>query len=104
MIILNGNELVDAEAKKAAQNHELGAPFHHLPMKSARNTIIKKAINEEWSNEWIQGKTGGHLRAITEQPESEAGLTLYNSLASRKSVALLARLRMGHCSLNDYLH
>jgi hypothetical protein len=70
-------------------------PFVHSPMKSARNVAIKfqvkTSINEEWTNEWIQGERGRHLRAITEQPESEAGLTLYNSLATRKSVALLAR-------------
>jgi ribonuclease HI len=99
-----GNELVDIEAKKAAQTPELGMPFVHSRMKSSRNVVIKTAINEEWRNEWNQGKKGRHLRGITEQPESEAGLTLYNSLATRKSVALLARLRTGHCSLNDYLH
>jgi hypothetical protein len=98
-----GNELVDVEAKEAAQTPELGTPFRHLLMKSSRNAIIKKIINEEWSNEWIQGETGGYLRAITEQPESESCLTLYNSLTTRKSVALLARLRTGHCSLNGYL-
>jgi ribonuclease HI len=99
-----GNELVDVEAKKAAQTPELGMPFVHSPMKSSRNVVIKTAINGEWRNEWNQGKKGRHLRGITEQPESEAGLTLYNSLTTRKSVALLAQLRTAHCSLNDYLH
>src|SRR5271155_6284529 len=76
-------------------------------MKSARNQIIKRAAKTEWKIGWEKGKaTAQHLRRITMKTESEAQHTykLYDSIAKRSDIAMLSRLRTGHCSLNQYLH
>ena len=74
-------------------------------MKSARNQIIKQATKREWKIGWENGKsTAKHLRHITTKSEAQNSYKIYNSITKRSEIALLSRLRTGHCSLNQYLH
>jgi ribonuclease HI len=51
------NEEVDAEAKRAAQPRcNLGNPFTHPPMKSARNVVTQGRIKTQWTKEWQEGE------------------------------------------------
>jgi len=60
---------------------------------------------KEWTRIWLNGTENScHLRRITKQPKLESGPKLYNSVTTRPKMATLARLRIGHCSLNQYLY
>ena len=67
--------------------------------------IIKKRAATEWTKMWQNGKeNASHLRCITKRLRVESGPKLYNSITNRSKMATLARLRTGHCSLNQYLY
>ena len=55
-----------------------------------------------------QSQTSGHdakqLRRITSKPNVVKGTKLYKAVKTRHQASQLARLRTGHCSLNQYLH
>ena len=66
---------------------------------------IKKNALTEWTKAWQSGKENAmHLRHITKRPKVESGPKLYNNITTRPKMATLARLRTGHCSLNQYLY
>jgi len=52
----------------------------------------------------IQCKTEGQLRPIINYPDAIPSIKLYKVFSSRRAAAQLARLRTGHCSLNQFLH
>ena len=102
-----GNEKADEAAKKAAKS--LGATegtrFEHHTLKSSRILTIKQAEVKEWTEVWQRGKeNASHLRNITKRPKVESGPKLYGNINTRSKMATLARLRTGHCSLNQYLY
>ena len=67
--------------------------------------VIKKAAVNEWTNAWQNGKeNASHLRRIIKRSKVESGPKLYNNITTRPKMATLARLRTGHCSLNQYLY
>ena len=105
-----GNEEADKAAKEAARSRDTNggtAAVTHKTMKSARNQTIERAAKMEWKIGWEKGKaTAQHLRRITTKTEMEAHNThkLYNSITKRPDIAMLSRLRTGHCFLNQYLH
>jgi ribonuclease HI len=104
---IKGNEKADEAAKEAAKS--LGraeiAQFKHKALKSSRDMIIKKNALTEWTKAWQSGKENAmHLRRITKRPKIESGPKLYNNITTRPKMATLARLRTGHCSLNQYLY
>ncbi len=55
--------------------------------------------------EWRTGNEDARkLRNIHKRPHIATGTKLYHNIKNRKHLAWIARLRMGHCSLNKYLH
>jgi hypothetical protein len=102
---IEGNEMADQAAKKAATPTETHMPFKHKALKSARSTSIKDASKQEWERLWKNGKQNSkQLRRITAKQHTAKGLKLYNGITSRSRISQIARLRTGHCSLNQYLH
>ena len=76
-------------------------------LKSARANEIHQAIEREKQKQWMNGKgTANHLRNITKRnitKQTKQSLGIYKKLSKRKHIAWIARLRTGHCSLNNYL-
>ena len=105
---IEGNETVDKAAKEAAQSKGRGVDtmrFKHKPLKSARINFIKQTTKKEWEEEWNTSKDDArHLRRITSKMQVKESTKLYTTIDNRRHVAQLARLRTGHCSLNQYLH
>ena len=102
---IEGNESADTEAKRAALNPTLSQPLKYKPLKSARIRNIKAAAKEQWWEEWHGNKkTSNKLRHITKQKGVKTGTKLYNTLPSRRAVAMIARLRTGYCKLNHYMY
>src|SRR5438552_14887278 len=100
-----GNEKVDQAAKEAAQSRgSLGAEFQHHNLKSARNDVIRQAAKKEWETEWQNTPGSKQLKKITRKAQAQSGLAVYNSIDNRSQAVQIARLRTGHCSLNQYLH
>jgi ribonuclease HI len=102
---IEGNELVDAEAKKAALDPTLSQTYNYKPLKSARIRHIKTAAKKQWQIIWNSNtKTATALRRIMKGRQAKTGPALYNEIASRRGAAIIAQLRTGHCGLNRYLH
>jgi ribonuclease HI/endonuclease/exonuclease/phosphatase family metal-dependent hydrolase len=108
---VEGNEMADEAAKEAAKSEGNDANIRrsmHKPLKSARSQCIKQEITGEW-NESCQSQAlnrdAKQLLRITKKPNALRGNKLYNTVSlTRRQTAQLARLRSGHCSLNQYLH
>ena len=63
---IEGNERADTEAKKAATDPTLSAPFKYNSLKSARVRNIKADIKDQWQKEWKGDiRTTTTLRHIT---------------------------------------
>src|SRR5947207_12209728 len=74
-------------------------------MKSARSRLIKAEAKQQWLSTWNNNTRTGHtLRRSMKVPGFKTGSKFYNHISSRKVAATLARLRTGHCGLNQYLH
>ena len=103
---IEGNEMADKAAKAAAQSRGMNAtPFKHKSLKTARVNLIKQTIKKEWTEDWKTAKGDArHLRRITNKTQVNESMMLYTTVNTRYQVAQLARLRTGHCSLNQYLH
>ena len=107
---IDGNEEADKAAKEAAKSKGENADIlrsTHKPLKSARSVNIKRETTNDWNMSW-QSQTPGHdakqLRRITSKPNVVKGTKLYKSVKTQHQASQLARLRTGHCSLNQYLH
>ena len=71
---VEGNETVDAEAKKAATDPAAARSFHHKPLRSSRAQSIKAAAKTQWSKDWNNNtKTSHALRRILRRPGVERG-------------------------------
>ena len=107
---IHGNEEADKAAKEAAQSKgdDVNIPRStYRPLKSARSINIKREIADDWDQAWQSQapRDAKQLRRITSEPYTVRGSKLYNAVTlTRHEVAQLARLRTGHCSLNQYLH
>ena len=102
---IEGNELVDTEAKKAATDPTLSQAHNYKPLKSARTRYIKTAAKNQWQAVWNKNtQTATALRRITKGKHAMTGPALYNEIANRNGAAIIAQLRTGHCGLNRYLH
>ena len=102
---IEGNELADAEAKKAAINPTLSQTHNYKPLKSARARYIKTAAKKQWHTTWNENtKTANSLRRIMKAKNTKIGPALYNEIEDRNSAAKIAQLRTGHCGLNRYLN
>jgi hypothetical protein len=101
-----GNEEADKAAKEAAKSRGTNdMTLTYKTIKSVRNQIIKHAAKKEWKIEWENSRnTVKHLRHITTKTKAQNSHKIYNGITKRFEIALLSRLRTGHCSLNQYLH
>src|SRR5579859_2012914 len=100
-----GNEKADEAAKEAAKSKKVDVNFTHKPLKSSRSNVINQIVKKDWLDAWKNGKDNAkQLRRITTKAQDQESKKLYNSINNRTSLAQLARLRTGHCSLNQYLH
>ena len=83
---IEGNEHVDAEAKKAAQDPTLSQLRNCKPLKSARARYIKTAAKKQWHIVWNENtKTATSLRRIIKGKYVKTGSALYNEIADPKS-------------------
>lgn len=108
--LLTKYEEADKAAKEAARSEGEDANIPrsiYKPLKSVRSVNIKREITDDWNKSW-QSQTprdAKQLRRITSDPYTSQGSKLYNAITlTRHEAAQLARLRTGHCSLNQYLH
>jgi hypothetical protein len=101
-----GNEEADKAAKQAAKSRgTLGTTTTYKTMKSARNQVIKEKAKREWKIGWENGRnTARHLWHIITKSEAQNTYKICRSIIKRPEIALLSRLRTGHCALNQYLH
>jgi ribonuclease HI len=105
---ITGNETADKAAKQAAKSKGEDPTIPkstHKSLKSARSVLIKRAITHDWSASWkSRTHDAKQLRRITNKPNVTCGIKLYKAINTRHQAAQLARLRTGHCSLNQFLH
>ena len=101
---IEGNEKADMAAKEAANPSNANTEL--LPiMKSARGNMINQATKKEWEGVWEKDITiARHLHRIIKRKHINKGMDVYNSIYERRNIAIIARLRTGHCSLNQHLH
>ena len=103
-VAVEGNEIADTEAKKAASDPIAAKPFQHKPLRSTRVQSIKATAKEQWLNEWNNNtKTSHTLRRILRRPGTKGGTKFYNRILNKRAAVSLMRLRTGHCGLNYYL-
>src|SRR5436190_22964136 len=87
------------QAAKAAAMSNTNPPT--IKMKLAQNRSIQSVTNTQWETEWKTGKENAkRLRAMSQYPGTTTGPKLYGEL-QRKHVVWIARLRTGHCHLNE---
>jgi hypothetical protein len=100
---IEGNEKADQAAKEAATDPQRG-PWQ-TNLKSARLNAIYQSIKRQWQEEWNNDKeTARHLRHMMKSTNAKPPSRIYDKLGNkRKYIAWIARLRTGHCSLNQYL-
>jgi len=99
---INRNEQADQAAKTAATPSTTPSTTR---MKSAQIRSIKSMTKTKWETEWKTGRGNARrLRNMSQYPGTTTGLELYGALQQRKDVVCIARLRTGHCDLNEYLH
>jgi ribonuclease HI len=105
---ITGNETADKAANQAAKSkgEDTTIPKSaHKSLKSARSVLIKRAIIHDWNTLWkSQTHDAKQLRRITNKPNVTRGIKLYKAINTRYQATQLARLRTGHCSLNQFLH
>ena len=98
---IEGNEKADQAAKTAATPNSISS---NITMKSAQNRSIQSMAKTKWEAEWRTGRENARrLRNMSQYPDTTTGPKLYEAL-QRKHAVCIARLRTGHCHLNEYLH
>jgi ribonuclease HI len=99
---IDGNERADQAAKAAASPNNSNPC---IKMRSPQKRAIQTAMKTQWDVEWKTGKdTAKRLRHMSQQPGTSTGLKLYGNIQKREHVVWIARLRTGHCHLNEYLN
>jgi hypothetical protein len=91
-----------SKASGNTENQPLTEPQPQIS-KIERNPADNKAAL--WREQWSNGcKTARKLRKISRRPNIQPSPQIYNQLGNkRRHIAWIARLRTGHCSLNQYL-
>ncbi len=95
--VVKGNEEADYPAKQALNNSQIDIEV--TLSKTEIKAIIAKELHEIWQNEGKEGTKGRHLYCIQEKVGSER-----RRFGNREEDVLIARMRTGHCLLNQCLH
>lgn len=108
---VEGNEAVDAEAKKAAEGHLSkekrlpvllrGAPLPHSI--SAIRQAYQHALKGKWRAKWEKSPRFTRLNKFNDTLPSNRFLKSINELSQSHS-SIIIQLRSGHVPLNRYLH
>jgi hypothetical protein len=108
---IEGNELVDREAKKATEGHssdkkQLPAylrkpiPINPVAAKRAYHNELKR----EWTEGWRKSQRGKKMTQIDKTTPSNKFLKAISSgELSRKASSQIAQLRLSHAPVNQYL-
>ncbi len=94
---MKGNEEADYPAKQALNHSQIDIEV--TLSKTEIKAIIAKELQEIWQNEGKEGTKGRHLYCIQEKVGSER-----RRFGNREEDVLIARMRTGHCLLNQCLH
>jgi len=108
---IEGNEIMDREAKKAAEGHtsdkELIPTYLRKPLlmnPSAIKRAYSDRIKNKWNNTWRKSKRGGKMHQIdTSTPSNKFLKAISTPNLSRRSTSLISQLRLTHIPLNSYL-
>jgi ribonuclease HI len=108
---IEGNELVDREAKEAAKgctsDMKLLPCYLRKPVLTNSSTVKKahnKSLTKEWQEEWRNLKQGKALTLFDEStPSSKFLKSLSNPKLSRAAASAVVQLRLTHFLLNGYL-
>jgi hypothetical protein len=99
---IEGIELIDSEAKKAATNPTLSQSYNFESLKSAWIHHIKMMAKKQWQTVWNKNiKTATALRRIMKGRHAKIGPSLYNEITNRHGAVMIVQLRTGHCGLNN---
>jgi len=111
-ISIPGNEKVDREAKKAADNHtsdkEHLPPYLRKPLLINSSAVTRKRndkLNGKWKRDWHKTERGKRTRKIdSTTPLTKFLKTISNVKLSQADASRIAQLRLQHIPLNKYLH
>ncbi|KIJ22827.1 hypothetical protein M422DRAFT_276688 [Sphaerobolus stellatus SS14] len=106
---VEGNELADVEAKKAAEGRS--SSTHRLPQilrqplpisTAALKSERKKSILPRWRAHWTTSPRYGRLSKIDDKMPSSRAYKMLSKLP-RRSASIITQLRTGHVALNSFL-
>jgi len=95
---LRHNEEVDTLAKAATRRKDVDLDIGYEQQDISN--AVEEYCNARWQQQWTANIKGRHLHAI--QPKITRTMT--HSCSSRQQETSTARLRLGKCRLNSYLH
>jgi ribonuclease HI len=109
---IQGNELADKEAKRAAEG--LSSDKSILPTFAKRKLTINPSavlrkrnteIQKRWVTDWKNSTRGQRLSQIdNKSPSAHFLSSISNANISRRSASLVTQLYTGHVPLNEYLN
>lgn len=105
---VEGNELVDEEAKSAAQGNSTALPKPLMALLRPPDSLAalkasrKKALAKEWLLRWRQSERGKRSAKFDPTPPGKQVLKIYKDLP-RRACSIITQLRTGHIGLNSYL-
>jgi len=95
---IHGNEMADQIAKAATQRKSVDIDIG-VDLKASQTTV-EKYIDNRWQEQWNTSAKGRHLYKI--QPLVSRRISHHSK--NRRQETTAARLRLGKCQLNAYLH
>ena len=95
---IHGNEMADQIAKAATQRQSVDI-YVGIDLNDS-HTVIEKYVDNKWQEQWNTSAKGRHLYRI--QPSVSRRISYHDK--SRRQQTTRARLRLGKCQLNAYLH
>ena len=109
---IEGNEKVDAEAKRASEGYTTDAKS--IPPYLRKALLINPAaicrakyekLKKEWVSKWKQSKRGQKVQCYDKTSPSKLFLkAISQGNLSREVVSRLLQIRLTHIPLNSYLH
>jgi hypothetical protein len=109
---IDGNELVDEEAKKAAKGQSSPPPTLPRLLRqklkistAALKQVHNKEVKTRWKNKWAKSLRGKRDHQIdNSSPSAQFIEAISNPKLPRQAASLISQLRTTHIPLNSYLH